>query len=388
MTTVSVVIPTYNRARWLGGAIRSVLQQSHPILEILVVDDGSTDQTKELCAQFGPPVRHLPQEHAGAAVARNRGVQEARGEYVAFLDSDDLWEQRKLEIHLAVHRAVPQVGWSMSDSQVIDLEGHPLPPPQGFARSFPVFRDLGVEPERFFASVMTRTTVVAAGRTHAVYSGDAFALLFEGNFATPQCTVMQRGLCERVGGFDPAMLVAQDTEYFHRVAAVSPVAMILEPLVKWRVGLPDCNTAPRNTIALVRNALISLDRAVALRRPPTAAVEHAYRRSRRRLLLRLAYAHLAAVERPSARRAVIAAWHAGAAPSPRSLAIFAASLLPRGALRALHALKRMIRRTTTAVPAVAPVQQVLGIAVPARTSSPGTVPATLPGDTHSRASAR
>jgi len=73
MTTVSVVIPTYNRARWLGGAIRSVLQQSHPILEILVVDDGSTDQTKELCAQFGPPVRHLPQEHAGAAVARNRG---------------------------------------------------------------------------------------------------------------------------------------------------------------------------------------------------------------------------------------------------------------------------------------------------------------------------
>ena len=146
--------------------------------------------------------------------------------------------------------------------------------------------------------------------------------------------------------------------------------------------------APRNTIALVRNALISLDRAIALRRPPTAAVEQAYRRSRRRLLLRLAYAHLAAVERPSARRAVMAAWQAGAAPSPRSLAIFAASLLPGGALRALHALKRMIRRTTTAVPAVAPVQQVLGIAVPARTSSPGTVRATLPGDTHSRAPAR
>src|SRR6266568_4244071 len=344
MTTVSVVIPTYNRARWLGGASRTVMQQSHPILEILVVDDGSKDQTKELCAQFGPPVRHLPQEHAGAAVARNRGVQEARGEYVAFLDSDDLWEQRKLETHLAVHRAVPQVGWSMSDSQVIDLEGRPLPPPQGFARSFPVFRDLGVEPERFFASVMTRTTVFAAGRTHAVYSGDAFALLFEGNFATPQCTVMQRGLCERVGGFDPSMLVAQDTEYFHRVAAMSPVAIILEPLVRWRVGLDDHNTSPRNTVPIVRNALISVDRAVALRRPPTAAIERAYRHGRRRLLLRLASAHPAKIERRLARQAVVAAWQSGAGPTPRSLAIFAASLLPPRALRALHTLKRMIRR--------------------------------------------
>ena len=158
MTTVSVVIPTFNRARWLGDAIRSVLQQSHPALQILVVDDGSTDHTKELCAQFASRVRRIPQEHAGAAVARNRGLQEVRGEYVAFLDSDDLWEPRKLETHLAVHRALPQVGWSMSDSQVIDVEGRPLPPPQGFARSFPVFRDLGVEPERFFASAMTRTT--------------------------------------------------------------------------------------------------------------------------------------------------------------------------------------------------------------------------------------
>src|SRR6266496_3667581 len=148
MKTVSVVIPTYNRACWLGDAICSVLQQSHPALEILVVDDGSTDHTKELCAQFGSRVRHIPQEHAGAAVARNRGLQEVRGEYVAFLDSDDLWEPRKLETHLAVHRALPQVGWSMSDSQVIDVEGRPLPPPQGFVRSFPVFRDLGVEPER------------------------------------------------------------------------------------------------------------------------------------------------------------------------------------------------------------------------------------------------
>jgi glycosyltransferase involved in cell wall biosynthesis len=348
VTTVSVVIPTYNRARWLGDAIRSALRQSHAPLEILVVDDGSTDGTEELCAPFGPPVRHIPQEHAGAAVARNRGLQEVRGEYVAFLDSDDLWEPKKLEVHLAVHRALPQVEWSISDSQVIDVKGRPLPPPQGFARSFPVFRDLGLDPERLFARAMTRTTVVAAGTSRSVYTGDAFELMFEGNFATPQCTVMQRRLCERVGAFDPTMLVAQDTEYFHRVAALSPVAIILEPLVKWRVGLDDHNTAPRNTVPIVRNALISVDRAVALRRPATAAVEQAYRRGQRRLLLRLAYAHLSMVERPLARQAVVAAWRAGAGPSPRSLAIFTASLLPGAALRGLHAVKRAWRRLTAA----------------------------------------
>jgi GT2 family glycosyltransferase len=341
VTTVSVVIPTYNRAHWLRAAICSAVQQSHRPLEILVVDDGSTDETKELCAQFGPLVRHIPQEHGGAAVARNRGLREARGEYIAFLDSDDLWEPSKLQIHLAVHRALPQVGWSISDCELIDAEGRPLPLPQGFTRAYPVFRDLALAPERFFARALTRTTVEAAG-SRSVYTGDAFELLFEGNFATPQCTVLKRCLCEQVGGFDPAMLVAQDTEYFHRVAAASPVAIILEPLVKWRVGLEDHNTAPRNSVALIRNALISVDRAVALRRPLTAAVEQAHRRGRRRLLLRLAYAHLSVLERAAARRAVVVAWQAGAGPSPRSLAIFAASLLPAAALRALHTLKRIV----------------------------------------------
>jgi GT2 family glycosyltransferase len=342
--TVSVVIPTYNRAHWLRSAICSALRQSYPPLEILVVDDGSTDDIGELCDQLGPPVRHIRQEHAGAAVARNRGLAEARGDYIAFLDSDDLWEPRKLEVHLALHRAVPQVGWSVSDCLMIDLEGRALPPPQGFTRAYPVFRDLDLTPERFFARTMIPISVDAADGGRRVYMGDAFELLFEGNFATPQCTVLQRNLLARVGGFDPAMRVASDTEYFHRVAALSPVAIILEPLVKWRAGLGDQLTSPRNTVSLIRNALISVDRAVTLRQPLTSRVEQAHRRGRRRLLLRLAYAHLSDLECAAARDAVVAAWRAGAGPSPRSFAIFAASLLPPRALRALHTLKRMLRR--------------------------------------------
>lgn len=348
MPTVSVVIPTYNRAHWLRYSICSALRQTHRPLEVLVVDDGSTDDTKELCAQFGTSVRHISQENAGTAVAKNRGLLEAEGEYVAFLDSDDLWEPTKLEIHLAVHQALPQVRWSISDCQIIDTEGLPLPLPQGFTRAFPVFRDLNLAPERFFARAMTRTTVEAAGSSRSVYAGDAFELLFEGNFATPQCTMLQRSLWEQVGVFDSALRVAADTEYFHRIAAVSPVAIILEPLVQWRVGLEDQNTSPRNSVALIRNALVSMDRAITLRLPTTAAVERSYWRGRRRLLLRLAYAHLTALERTLARQTVITAWRAGARPSPRSLAIFAASLLPQDALRALHTLKQKVRRSSWA----------------------------------------
>jgi glycosyltransferase involved in cell wall biosynthesis len=344
MTTVSVVIPTYNRAQWLRESICSALQQSHRALEILVVDDGSTDDTTEVCAAFGPPVRRIPQAHAGAAVARNRGLREARGEYIAFLDSDDLWEPRKLEIHLDVHRALPQVGWSVSDCHFIDAGGRSLPPPQGFARAYPVFRDLEVSPDHLFARAMTRRSVEAAGDGRLVFTGDAFELLFEGNFVTPQCTVLERRLCQHVGDFDPGMWVAQDTEYFHRVAAVSPVAIIMERLVKWRVGLAYHNTSPRNTVQLVRNALISVDRAVALRRPLTEEINQTYLRGRRRLLLRLAYAHLSILERAAARKAVRDAWRSGARPTPRSLALFGASLVPSTALRALHALKRILRR--------------------------------------------
>src|SRR2546425_9169126 len=116
---------------------------------------------------------------------------------------------------------------------------------------------------------MSRATVVAAGGGRSVYAGDTFELLFEGNFAPPQCTMLQRRLCELVGGFDPAMRVAQDTEYFHRVAAVSPVAIIMEPLVKWRVGLAYPQTSPPHPAPPVPDGLIHVDPAVPLRRPPT-----------------------------------------------------------------------------------------------------------------------
>ncbi len=96
MPKVSVVIPTYNRGRLIVPTLQSVIAQSYRDFEIIVVDDGSTDDTSEVIASFGDEVRYIYQENQERSTARNRGIMESQGEYIAFLDSDDLWKPDKL----------------------------------------------------------------------------------------------------------------------------------------------------------------------------------------------------------------------------------------------------------------------------------------------------
>lgn len=110
MNSVSVIIPTYNRAHLVGEAITSVLNQDSKdcSLEIIVVDDGSADDTRAVVAQFGKDVRYVHQANQGVGAARNRGLQEASGEWIAFLDSDDLWLPDKLSLQFQVLNAFPE----------------------------------------------------------------------------------------------------------------------------------------------------------------------------------------------------------------------------------------------------------------------------------------
>src|SRR4051812_1301977 len=98
---VSVIIPTYNSAALLAQAIASVLAQSVLPAEIIVVDDGSTDATEQLVQCHGSRVKYVRQRNQGVSAARNRGVASASGEFIAFLDADDVWHPRKLELQMA-----------------------------------------------------------------------------------------------------------------------------------------------------------------------------------------------------------------------------------------------------------------------------------------------
>ena len=114
---VTVIIPTYNRARLVGEAIDSVLAQEWAGLQIVVADDGSTDDTREVVSRYGDKLEYFFQPNAGQAAARNRALERARGEFIAFLDSDDLWLPHKLRTEIAVFERLPEAVAVFSDSE-------------------------------------------------------------------------------------------------------------------------------------------------------------------------------------------------------------------------------------------------------------------------------
>lgn len=111
---VSCIVPVFNGERFLAEAIGSILGQTYRNLEVIVVDDGSTDDTASIVAGFGDSVRYIRQANAGPATARNRGIRDAHGDFIAFLDADDLWHEDKLEQQLARFRVRPELAYSVT----------------------------------------------------------------------------------------------------------------------------------------------------------------------------------------------------------------------------------------------------------------------------------
>ncbi|MBN7768876.1 glycosyltransferase [Marinobacter daepoensis] len=138
MTTepmVSVVIATYNMGQYLPDAVASVLAQSWKNLEVIVVDDGSTDDTSDQMERFSKDsrVRYFPTENRGQPRAKNRGLKEASGEFIAFCDADDLWDPKKLDVQMP-HFKDPQVGVVYSEVTYIDQDGRAISKPQPYER--------------------------------------------------------------------------------------------------------------------------------------------------------------------------------------------------------------------------------------------------------------
>lgn len=127
MKQVSVIIPVYRVEKFIAATVQSVLEQTYKDFELLIVDDGSPDQSIEICQRFNDPrVKIICQENRGVSSARNTGIRYARGNYLAFLDADDLWLPEKLGKHVEHLDKFPSVGVSFSCSAFIDEAGQPL----------------------------------------------------------------------------------------------------------------------------------------------------------------------------------------------------------------------------------------------------------------------
>jgi glycosyltransferase involved in cell wall biosynthesis len=316
VSRVSVVVPTYNRAELLRLTLQSVLNQTVAPHEVIVVDDGSTDHTVQVCADFGDSIRYLRQENQRLPTARNTGIRAACSDWIALCDSDDLWRPRKLEVQLS------------SDS---------------FRNVFPVFQQTDIAPEKHFRRWLDESEIQVGSDRIPVYSGDAFGMLFEGNIALPSTSMISRTLLEKSGLFDTTFR-AEETEFFHRIAAYATVAIVMEPLTDYRVG--HASLIGGEATPFIQDALRSVELAAVLRPKLTAAELAAFKDGQRQLRMRLAYARLSSLDRAGAREALSEAWSEGRMFSARSATIMIASFLPEAVLRGLHRAKRTIRRQT------------------------------------------
>jgi glycosyltransferase involved in cell wall biosynthesis len=200
------VVPTYQRREYLREAVASVRAQTYSAWELIVVDDGSTDGTREWLATLDDPrIRVLELPHSGnLGQVRNRGNAQARGALIAFLDSDDAFEPRKLEVQVAALGAHPEAGWSYTAITRVDAGGRELRTP-------------GIRPWRSLSGWILESV-----------------LRFDALVATPTVMV-RRALLERVGPLDEALSESQDFELFFRLAAASPAVAVPEPLTRVRI---------------------------------------------------------------------------------------------------------------------------------------------------------
>jgi glycosyltransferase involved in cell wall biosynthesis len=219
MTRVSVVIPTYNCARFLRQALKSVLSQTYTSYEIIVVDDGSTDDTRDVVAEFGDRLRYLYQPNGGLSSARNLALMNARGEFIAYLDADDAWYPEKLDRQVSFLDAHKECGLVHSDVTIVDDSG-------------------SVIYERFNEETRRRVpegycTVDLLQRCH----------IFVPTVLERRCYI------EQVGYFDTRLKTVQDhLRWIMLSSSGSAIGYIPEPLAIYRRTANSLSSSPRRVL--------------------------------------------------------------------------------------------------------------------------------------------
>jgi glycosyltransferase involved in cell wall biosynthesis len=258
---VSVVIPSYNSAATLPATLDSVLAQTYPRIETIVVDDGSLDTTAEVLARYAPHVRVIRQANGGLASARNAGCTAASGRFIALLDADDLCEPERIGAQVAFMAARPDVVLCGTEFGSFDAAG---PQAERFARQY--YSRLGKAakgPASFFpeeaqvdiARWMPRPSDVAV--PVPVHVGDVYRDLVLGNFIHPPTVMFSRTLLETIGLFDESIRNCCDWEWLVRAARTGKFAFIDRPLLRYRLSATQMSGA-RHKLQLYADVLDNL----------------------------------------------------------------------------------------------------------------------------------
>lgn len=250
---VSILIPTYDRAAILPNAIDSVLAQTYGPLEAIVIDDGSRDDTAGVVqARYSgdPRVRYVYQQNAGVSAARNRGFREARGEFIAFLDSDDYWYPDKLAAQVAALRALPDLGMIWTDLEAVTPDGRTVAP-RYLRRMYQAYRFFPT-PEDIFGAELT-----ARPDAPRIYYGDIFSPMAIGSLVHTSTVLLRRTRADRVGFFREDFRSGEDYDFHLRTCKEGPVAFLDAPTIKYQVDSADALTVT-NRIGVAEAFLTTL----------------------------------------------------------------------------------------------------------------------------------
>ena len=228
---VSVIVPTFNCAAFLGEALESVFRQGYAPLDVIVVDDGSTDETGAVLARYAARIQVLQSDRKGHGGARNVGIRAARGELIAFQDADDVWLPGKLQAQVRAMMAYPDVGLCFTDAELFDETGVLLP------------RMLSEEATGIRRRCLDART---GDDLKDVLVGWIFSDLLVGNAMQVPSVIVRRRCVEVVGRFDESQpLRAQDYDLWFRMAQRWPVALVDRALVRVRLWKDSASATTR-----------------------------------------------------------------------------------------------------------------------------------------------
>jgi len=261
---VSVIVPTYNRAHCVNRAVDSVLEQTYPDCEVVIVDDGSTDNTQQTIKdRYGgnDSVKYLKKQNGGVSSARNAGFKAALGACIALLDSDDIWKKRKIESQVAVLNALPQVGMVWSDMEAVDPQGELLQ--ERYLRTmyhaYRWYEDGGLFAEHAKLAELTTVDLDPVSGTE-VYWGDIFSQMVMGNLVHTSTVVLTRDRLDKVQGFNEDLRITGEDYDFHlRTCREGPVAYIDASTIAYQIGADDQLTHPSLTLHMAENFLKTIE---------------------------------------------------------------------------------------------------------------------------------
>jgi hypothetical protein len=231
-------------------------------MEVIVVDDGSTDGSLAALAPFRNRIRILSQENRGVACARNKGVAEAGGTFIAFLDADDWWLRPRLAAQFAALDHFPEAGLVFSDFCVVDSDAVPLMS-RGIRWKYGVARDASVTPwNRVFSRNQTIVWTDSSGQTQRAkaYSDDISGWLFRGNFILTSSVLARRETLLKAGRFDESLSTEEDYDCWLRMAEMYPMAFVDVPLAAFRRREGQL-TSPERIETVLRNVTTVVERA-------------------------------------------------------------------------------------------------------------------------------